>query len=473
MIDFFSHYNTQEITAIINKFVTAETIWVGFSTTFMLPVSQDIPDPGTANQMYDKLWDTKILDYNSAFPFDRQTMLDMFDLIRSRNSSTKIVVGGARTWQALNYDGFIKKCRVDYYVQGYADTATVELTRWLHDSTNPEPKFIGRHQNVIDSTADYDYQEFNNSNIKFLPTDIVTPDEYLPIEIARGCIFKCKFCNFSLLGKKRGDYTKTKEALVNEFVYNYETHGTTNYMFMDETTNDSMEKAEFLLDVTSGLPFKIRWGGYARMELFANNPSMAGIMQETGMAHTFLGLETFNKRSGEVIGKGMHPDRVKEVLTKLKAEWQNRVRITAGLIVGLPYETQQTLNELEQYLLSDACSLDSWVIHPLMLVEGQPSMFGQDPGKYGYSFDRTKSRMSWKNNEMTFDDALTIAARIRNATDTRCRVNSWSHMRLQNLGYSEAEVDSWNVAQYFAQLDSVYDRKRSRKDQYYQKLMAL
>ena len=100
-------------------------------------------------------------------------------------------------------------------------------------------------------------------------------------------------------------------------------------------------------------------------------------------------------------------------------------------------------------------------------------MFGQDPGKYGYSFDRTKSRMSWKNNEMTFDDALTIAARIRNATDTRCRVNSWSHMRLQNLGYSEAEVDSWNVAQYFAQLDSVYDRKRSRKDQYYQKLMAL
>jgi radical SAM superfamily enzyme YgiQ (UPF0313 family) len=244
-------------------------------------------------------------------------------------------------------------------------------------------------------------------------------------------------------------------------------------MFMDETTNDSMEKAEFLLDVTSSLPFKIRWGGYARMELFANNPSMAGVMQATGMAHTFLGLETFNKRSGEVIGKGMHPDRVKQVLQTLKAEWKDHVRITAGLIVGLPHETMQTLSELEQYLLSSSCSLDSWVIHPLMLVEGQPSLFGQDPGRYGYTFDRNRGRTEWINDQMTFTDALRRAAEIRRNTDHRCRINSWSHMRLQNLGYSEAEVDAWSVQSYFNQIDSTVARKLLRKDQYYQRLMSL
>ena len=88
-------------------------------------------------------------------------------------------------------------------------------------------------------------------------------------------------------------------------------------MFMDETTNDSMEKVEYLHDVISNLPFKIRWGGYARVDLYYSNPEMAAIMQETGLMSHFFGIETFNKKSGEAIGKGMHPDKVKAPLIKL------------------------------------------------------------------------------------------------------------------------------------------------------------
>ena len=129
-------------------------------------------------------------------------------------------------------------------------------------------------------------------------------------------------------------------------MYNYETFGTTNYMFMDETTNDSMEKAEYLLDITSSLPFNISWGGYARLDLYYSNPEMAAMMQETGLAHTFFGIETLNKKTGSAVGKGLDPDKVKQTLITLKDKWKSDVRITAGLMTGLPYETKDTLKNL-------------------------------------------------------------------------------------------------------------------------------
>lgn len=471
VVDFFCHYTPEEIEKIINKFVTSETLWVGFSTTFMLPVAMEEAD--SEGQYFDKMGGAKITDINSAYPFSSDTMRDIFNSIRSRNPRTKIVVGGARSSAAQSYDGMLRRVKADYYVHGYADVSIVALTKWIEDPTNPEPSFSNSRRSAIDSTRDYDFEHYNTSGIRYLQSDIITADEYLPIEIARGCIFKCKFCNFALLGKKRGDYTRTKEVLVNEFIYNYETFGTTNYMFMDETTNDSMEKAEFLLEVTNSLPFKIRWGGYARLELYANNPEMAAVMQATGAVHNFFGIETFNKRSGEVIGKGMHPDKVKSVLANLKQIWHNNVSITAGIIVGLPYETRATLAELEQYLLSDSCAIDAWVIHPLILVDGMASMFGQDPGKYGYHFNRSESRMQWHNSEINFADAVEIATHIRNVTMSKARINSWSHMRLQNLGYSQTEVDSMTVQDYFDRMDAIQHKKLSRKDLYLESLLKL
>ena len=479
VIDFFSKYTRDEIAKIIDKFVTSDTIWVGFSTTFFLPSiidgEDEKPDTDpTFNEIYDKVF-VKVSDSHSGFPYKTETMKEIFQYIRGKSSKVKIIIGGARTWEAQEHDAVRKGVIADYYVHGYADTSIIELTNWIVSNKNTRPKFHGKYQCVLDSTKDYDFTNFNTSTIKFIKEDLILPNEFLPIEIARGCIFKCKFCNFALLGKKRGDYTKTKETLLNEFMYNYETFGTTNYMFMDETTNDSMEKAEYLLDITSSLPFKITWGGYARIDLFYANPEMAAIMQETGLAHAFFGIETLNKKTGSVIGKGLDPDKVKQTLTTLKDIWKSDVRITAGLITGLPYETKESLKDLETYLLSTDCGLDSWSIHPLML--SGKSLFGQDPAKYGYNLkedDKVNGyHLNWYNNDMNFVEAIKIANEIKNNTRYTCKINSWSHMRLQNVGYTEQEIDSMNTHDYLNNMPDILARVITRKDNYFSHLMRL
>lgn len=475
VVDFFCHYTHEEIIKIVDKFVTSETIWVGFSTTFMLPTMLEDPNKEQNKQghMFDRMWGSRVTDYFSAYPAPPEAMKDLFQYIKSKSDKVKIVVGGARSMHAQNYDGFIRRVRPDYFVHGFADVSVVALTRWLDDPSNPSPKFTGRHNNAIDSTNDYDFEHYSTSSIRYTQQDYVTPNEFLPIEIARGCIFKCKYCNFSLLGKKRGDYTRTKEALIEEFLYNYEMFGITNYMFMDETINDSMEKVEFLHDVITSLPFKITWGGYSRLELFANNPEMAPMLQQTGFAHTFFGIETFNKKSGEAVGKGMHPDKVKATLRDLKSVWGDSVRISAGFILGLPYDTHQDFTQMKEYFNSDECSLDAWIMHALILADGMPSMFGQNPEKYGYTFKKKESVFQWYREGMNFEEALAAATDIRDSTNDKCSMNTWIHMRLQNLGLSKEYVDSLTVTDYMAAIDEIQQRKINRKEQYFKHLMSL
>ena len=60
----------------------------------------------------------------------------------------------------------------------------------------------------------------------------------------------------------------------------------------------------------------------------------------------YYGIETYNEKAGRVIGKGMDRDRMKQGLIDIKDYfWKEvgRYRSTTSLIVGLPYETRQSL----------------------------------------------------------------------------------------------------------------------------------
>lgn len=481
VVDYFTHYTLDELKKIVDKFVTKNTIWVGFSTTFLSYFDNDLSSKDlidavdgkkTIKEVIGNRW-TPSTGNGYIFSHSTEDMKEFFKYIRSKNEKIKIIVGGAKTWNAMQTDGVSRRIVADYYVTGNADISILVLTKWLYDSRNPEPFFEGPHKNIINSFGHYDYTEFNTSRIKFLPNDFVNKDEYLPIEIARGCVFKCKFCNFPLIGKKRGDYTKSKETLQTEFIYNYENFGTTKYMFMDETTNDSMEKAEFLHDVISNLPFKIEWGGFARLDLYYSNPEMKHIMKETGIVNQFFGIETFNKKSGESIGKGMHVDKVKQTLRDLKDAWGKSVHLTSGFIVGLPHETRDTIKLLENYLMSDECMLDAANIHPLYLIKGMGSIFGENPEKYGYSYPIENDPLRWTNEHMTFDEAQEIAYDMVFKTLKTNSLQNWAIMRLHNIGIPKEDLDSITMYKFGKNFEIYQNLLKKQKEEYLVKLLAV
>ena len=134
----------------IDSHVGKNTIFIGFSTTFMQSV--DVLKP-------------------------------LIERIYLRHPHVKIVVGG----HGFKTKELLKDDKVDHWVRGLSENSIFDVI-----SDNKLPRI------VHDPTHASSYN-FHDSVPLFSKEDVVMPNEVLPLEVSRGCIFKCKFCSFFLL----------------------------------------------------------------------------------------------------------------------------------------------------------------------------------------------------------------------------------------------------------------------------------
>lgn len=357
-------FSLEEISIICKKFINEETLIVGFSTTF---------------------WR---FNWNSGEY--KEKILDQI-LTYTRNLKTpKIVLGG--TLSAYLRD----KITVDASFNGYSENEFIQyLESVANKVTYSEPDKVLPTQ---------DYFDFNKSQIIYEPNDCIDYGESMVIEIARGCIFKCNFCAYPLNGKKKFDYIKYNEVLREEFIRNYEQYGIKTYTLSDDTFNDSTFKLEQMYAITRNLPFKISFICYARIDLLYAHREQIELLKEIGLKGVFFGIETFNTQAGKALGKGLDPEKQKELLYDLKSKyWKNDINIEIGLITGLPFETESSHQSTIDWVLNEKeCIVDRvdpnplWVPNPLLDKSSYKSKFQLEALKYGF-FWPDKNSHNWKN----------------------------------------------------------------------------
>jgi len=224
-----------------------------------------------------------------------------------------------------------------HVVKGYAEAHTKELTRARSSDPKQEVPYIVNNDH-------YDNTEFKDSQIYWTDSDFIKPDDWLPIEIARGCAFNCAYCNYP----RRGEFDSYRHAksMREELIRNYEKFGVTKYTLVDDLYNDSKEKVRFLYDeVWSRLPFKPEWVSFMRLDMFWADPDSAEIIKASGARYGGFGIETLNDQAGKRIGKGLGKKRIIETLTHLKQVWGDQVLIGANMIAGLPFEPIESIHE--------------------------------------------------------------------------------------------------------------------------------
>ena len=341
-----------------------------------------------------------------------------------------------------------------------------------------------KHTTVINTKMingdDYFYtqEEFATSYIKFNENDIILSGEALPIEVARGCIFKCAFCFYDLIGKHIGDWTKTEDTLYKEMMYNYHMFGTTQYMISDELVNESISKLEMLVSLAKRLPFKLEYTAYARMDLVVRYSQMIPLLKESGAVGLSFGIETFNHSAGKAVGKGMDPNRIKETLNRCKDYWKDDIIISSNFIVGLPGETMEDVKKTVDYLLEPDCPIDAFELHLLTIKESNDgkagNKMGDDPQKYGYTIDKNKG---WINNQMDREEAKNFLNNLKNDTVVKNKRKFMSATyigRIMSLGYSIKDIFHLMDNQTFIEtLKEVNLRTNVKKEEYYKRLMAI
>jgi hypothetical protein len=434
VVDFFPYlffYKYEKLLKIIDNLVNKETLWVGFSSTFF--------DSYLASKDH---------------PLRNNDGIQHFvNYIKQKNDKIKFILGGATSWKK-EFPGII-----DFYVEGYADDSIVQLTKYLQ-GTNPF--FMFKNDSVSSDRTAINFN-FSDYNFKWSDDDKIKHNEVLPIEISRGCIFKCSYCSYPLNGKKKLDFIKNPNILYDHFIENYERFGVTSYMYTDDTHNDSLEKLEYLYNnVYSRLPFKISFSTYLRLDLIRAHPQMIPLLKDSGLATCFFGIESLNYESNKTVGKGLKPEKTIETLYKLREEWPN-VFTQGGFIIGLPNETVNTADKWLELVTDPKFPLNHITTNPLHLFknQGENGYWFNDiekhPEKYGYTFSSNDEWIS--NTGMTKQDAIDLKAQYVNRMLNKNKKISWlTKWRLQNLEisadkYSQMAQSEINIAidQYIEQ----------------------
>lgn len=395
VIDFTQYLTVVEVLNAIRNVLTDKTKWVGFSSTFF--------------------WGTQTL-----FPHWNEREVSYL-LSNLKSMGLKIVYGGVRSIWASDD-------RIDCYVLGYADNAVIDVAKRIEQGNLPK---------IIDS-KDYPEPAMNNIKTHWWRKDFnILDGEALPLEMARGCIFKCKFCGYSLIGKKKGTYLRDIEEVRDDLIRTWEATGCTNYYITDDTFNDDNDKIEAIHKLFTSLPFKIKFSCYLRLDLINKYPHQADLLQEAGLVGNFFGIETLNKQSGTAIGKGLSPNKVKSRIEWLGEKWKGKVNMGAGLIYGLPYDTVEYFEETKKWVLDPNNPLSSIEVYPLMLFKKQKGAYGSEfslnPEVYGYEIDNNNF---WTLKSQNLDSSI-VDRYAKDVMDERIKMNyvsEFSIMTQQNSG---------------------------------------
>ena len=474
VVDFFAEYSLDELKQIVDRYVGDKTLWVGFSTTLFAPgvTSEKIKNliqQGTYNNSF------MIENWKSGvFPQSDGFLRDLASYIRERGRNVKLVVGGSK---AVRESPFL----VDYYLWGEADYSCVALTDYLkgNRSSLKSDKFMNACRVLGDS---YPVNDFQNKTIDWCDQDHVFEGEHLPIELSRGCAFRCAYCSFKNLGRHDDSYLKKLDVFRREVTRNNELFGTTGYMFSDDTFNDSLEKVDGYAEVIQSLPFRLTWAGYCRLDMFHRKPGMLESLRHTNPEFINFGIETFHPKAGRAVGKGLDPGLVKEQLHRVKEVLGPKTIVSCNFIVGLRHEPEESIWKTLEWLLSEDCPVDAFNFTPLYVIHYRRDVLdktsdfsnaiGNSPQKFGYDYDPESG--AWSHEHMTSSRAHEIVNEIylkQGAREKTLANRIGFFGRLKNLGFEMSDLISGTAREDDSLVLSLVERKLELKRQYLNKLL--
>lgn len=466
VIDHVTRMTTDQLRSAIEKFITPETSIIGLSTTFMARTEYQHSDGEIRNipeMVYQSLHEIKL-----------------------KHPRIKIVAGGYvsdRIGSKLN--GL-----VDVTVMSYR-TATedifLEYLKHLKlgkqepvGSVRPTA-FDGEPRMMYDRARSPMYR-IEEDDFRFIDQDVILDGEALPLDVSRGCIFTCRFCQFPHTGKKKMDYLRGMERIREELIHNKEKFGTTSYYILDDTFNDTPYKISEFHSMTQTLGFGINYAAYLRADLIHRFPDTAHMLHDSGLFGAFHGIETLHPESAKLIGKGWSGTHAGEYIPRLYHDvWKHDVAQHLAFLLGFPDETVDHARKTVDWFKDNA--LHSMGFNALSLFGKNAdyemehiSEFDRNAEKYGFEWladgtlDGVKTT-KWRNKNWTDDAARSARDRFNRMIYPYIKTQMWMSVSFLWYGYSRRYLT--DTLHKDLPWDEINGRTDANFQEYYQRLMAL
>jgi magnesium-protoporphyrin IX monomethyl ester (oxidative) cyclase len=352
--------------------------------------------------------------YSGLFP----VVMHLAKSARKINPNIKVVIGGIHPTiyaeQILNhYSGDI-----DYVVLGEGESSFVELLYCLEANLQHDIALIDGLGYWIDDTA------VINSKTKFveyldeLPfpaVDLLNITDYytdtsawhnpkrkpintpVPILSSRSCPKCCNFCSMHLVHGKKIRF-RSPENVVKEMKMYRDTYGLTYFNITDDNLTLHKQNLMKLMGLIISEKLDIQFSTENGVYINNLDEEVLDAMTAAGLARLHLAFETGSDYiRNQVIGKNLYNTKINEISEIISKEKYNHVFLYGYFVIGLPEETEETLEETFELIKS--FPLDNYSLFYAIPVPGtklydqclRDKLFVQD---YFYDVDSLVSQVN-------------------------------------------------------------------------------
>lgn len=268
-------------------------------------------------------------------------------------------------FEGLEMEAMEKYPFIDYIVRLYEREVVLgELLKELEKGNQKrELNFSGiiyrDGERIIDNgkRPPLDTLEHLPSTAEFLKRIDLSRYEHVFIEAGRGCPYSCTFCFYRK--------TKPRKRKIEDLLSELEVvAGKVNHIWLHDLNMLVDTKwTERLCDEIIKANIKAKWGTDARIDQCIENLDLLKKMSDAGCYLFALGLESADNKILEKIGKKTRVEYLdKAIKNCLAAE----IKPLLNIMVGFPWDTNETLKELEDVLYQmDYNDADFQFVRPL------------------------------------------------------------------------------------------------------------
>lgn len=412
VLEFVYRMQVDEIISLLDKFVTKNTKVIGLG----LMINMDGKAAGSIIKKFERV----------------------LEICKKRYPQVKLIVGGpsAPTWSRMWRNNTL----FDYIFTGHTEDQVLGLMNHLcRGAPHPQFQLVDGNKIIREGFTMPHGNLFNIEEDDHLwhENDCIQPGESLPLELGRGCIFKCKFCRYPYIGKHKNDFSRNMECVRQELVDNYEKWGVTNYYMLDDTFNADQERLRAFHAMTQTLPFKIQYATYIRIDLLHAHPDSQYMLQESGLKGCFFGIESFNKDASELVGKSWSTKAKEWIPTLHNDIWKKSINFQLGFIAGLPPETLDMLRDTNQWCIDN--DIPSWTWAGLTINRDAHDQYKSDfdlnAENFGFEWINYEGKPMWKTPYATAKIAKEWEFTLVEEAKPYQKLACWYLFEIPNFGY--------------------------------------
>ena len=475
------------------NFIDKNTKIVGISNTFLYPPlkneKQNDSSGLSALPAKNKVDEDSAASYSLYLWEDNnEALTDWFQRLRNLldkyNPKAKIIIGGARSTRFLQMgryapDDYCIRKYVDYIIIGMADYAIKVLVDKIDNNTPVTDIFVrGGINYILCDREPWITPKTYVPVIKYNKSDCFEKSHWAGLEVGRGCAFNCKYCYY----EKRFAEKKPMDILKDELKKNYYELGISGYNITADCFNDNRKFVGEWSNMVGSLDFKIEWASYVRADPFHKWPEMMDEMIGSGYKAGWYGIETLDHNAGKAAGKGLNPERVKELLTLLKQKGE--VWTTAYFILGLPKETKESLDNTLEWLLQQRVidEVQTSILDVGPFIEELSGVIdfsdhSKNPDKYGFTKLQFSPEFYWEHETLNLNDCILINEKWKKSfyDHTYTRFGGSAHgeyVRIRDTGLNHKETVTYMKTKFNvgSKIINIDNKKKKKFKNYVQEL---